>query len=224
MLSADQKQVRVENKLGIAREGLPFIAISLGMTLIFGLIGWSILFILAALLTIFVAGFFRDPQRQPDVPENAVLAPADGKIIKIEYLPESRNPLGKPAHKISIFMSVFNVHVNRNPVDGEVARIQYFPGKFLSANLDKASASNERNQITINTKSGNCIVLIQIAGLIARRIACWIKEGEEVIAGKRFGLIRFGSRLDVYVAEECRILAREEQRTRAGKTIIAYLP
>ncbi len=224
MLSATQKKERIENKLRIAREGLPFIAISLGLTLIFGLLVWIVFFILFALISIFVIGFFRDPQRQQEVPVDAVLAPADGRIIRIEHLPDNQNPLGRPARKISIFMSVFNVHVNRNVVNGRVMRIQYLPGKFLSANLDKASAGNERNQLTLETQSGQRIVVVQIAGLIARRIACWVNEGEEVVAGQRFGLIRFGSRLDVYLAEECRIPVQKAQRTRAGQTIIAYMP
>ena len=224
MLSTAQKKERIENNLRIAREGLPFIAISLGLTLIFGLLGWLLLFILFVLISIFVIGFFRDPQRQQNVPVDAILAPADGRIIRIEHLPADQNPLGWPARKISIFMSVFNVHVNRNVANGRVMRIQYFPGKFLSANLDKASAGNERNQLTLETQSGHRIVVVQIAGLIARRIACWVNEGEEVVAGQRFGLIRFGSRLDVYLAEEYRIPVQKGHRTRAGQTIIAYRP
>ncbi|RPI77712.1 MAG: phosphatidylserine decarboxylase family protein [Desulfobacteraceae bacterium] len=224
MLSTAQKKERIENKLRIAREGLPFIAIALGLTLIFGLLHWFVLFFLFALISIFVIGFFRDPQRQQNVPTDAVLAPADGWIVRIEHLPADQNPLGRPAQKISIFMSVFNVHVNRNAVSGRVTRIQYFPGKFLSAHLDKASAGNERNQLILETPGGQSIVVVQIAGLIARRIVCWVNEGEEVIAGQRFGLIRFGSRLDVYLPEECRIPVQKNQRTRAGLTIIGYLP
>ena len=224
MLSTTQKKERIENKFGIAREGLPFIAISLGLTLIFGLLGWMVFFILFVLISIFVIGFFRDPQRQQNVPVDAILAPADGRIIRIEHLPADQNPLSRPARKISIFMSVFNVHVNRNAVSGRVIQIQYFPGKFLSAHLDKASDGNERNQLTLETPGGQRIVVVQIAGLIARRIVCWVNEGEEVIAGRRFGLIRFGSRLDVYLAEEYRIPVQKGHRTRAGQTIIAYRP
>ena len=143
--------------------------------------------------------FFRDPERvQPNIP-NAVLTPADGRILAVKQIDHSNNPLGAPGLKISIFMSVFNVHVNRIPVGGSIEKIDYHAGQFFSANLDKASEQNENNRVTLRTPDAQKIVVIQIAGLIARRIVCWITEGDRVDRGQRFGLIRFGSRLEAFL-------------------------
>ena len=153
----------------------------------------------------------------------AILTPADGKIIDIKVLDNDVNPLGESAVKVSIFMSIFSVHVNRIPVSGRIAKIDYHPGDFFSANLDKASEQNEKNQITLQTDQGPKIVFVQIAGLVARRIACWIKEGDRVQSGQRCGLIRFGSRLDVYVPQNSRIIGKRHQKVKAGETILGYL-
>ena len=193
------------------------------LVFVFSYLGFLILSGFAVILTLFTLFFFRDPDRNNTVPDKAVLTPADGKIIQIQHLENDNNPLGEPAVKISIFMSVFNVHVNRIPMDGTIKDITYYPGKFFSANLDKASEQNERNSVTLQTRDSRNIVFIQIAGLIARRIVCWVKKGDNMQAGQRFGLIRFGSRLEVYLPVDTRITARLHQKVRAGETIIAYL-
>jgi len=133
------------------------------------------------------------------------------------------NPLGQPSIKVSIFMNIFNVHVNRIPFGGTIKKISYHPGKFLSANLDKASEQNENNRVTLETVDSREILVIQIAGLIARRIACWVEKGDNVKTGQRFGLIRFGSRLEVFLPEDSRIVARVRQKVKAGETVIGYL-
>ena len=185
--------------------------------------GLLILSGLAVILTLFTLFYFRDPDRNNTIPDKAVLTPADGKIIQIQDIENDNNPLGEPAVKISIFMSVFNVHVNRIPMDGTIKDITYYPGKFFSANLDKASEQNERNRITLQTHDSRNIVFIQIAGLIARRIVCWVKKGDNMQAGQRFGLIRFGSRLEVYLPGDTWITTRLHQKVSAGETIIGYL-
>lgn len=213
---------RIYNKWPLAKEGLPFVLLGCALIFVFSFLGLLILSGLAILLTLFTLFFFRDPDRNHTVPDKAVLTPADGKIIQIQHI-ENNNPLGKPAVKISIFMSVFNVHVNRIPVDGIIKDITYQPGKFFSANLDKASEQNERNSISLQTRDSHEIIFIQIAGLIARRIACWVNKGDKMQAGQRFGLIRFGSRLEVYLPGDSQITVRVHQKVTAGKTIIGFL-
>jgi phosphatidylserine decarboxylase len=206
----------------IVREGFPFI-IPLGIfTLIFSFFGiiWvaSIFFI----ATCFVAWFFRNPERQFADGAKAVISPADGEIIKIEKVME-RDFLKGPAQKISVFMNVFDVHVNRMPYSGTVGAIEYNKGKFFSANLDKASELNERNTVLIKTDDGEKILTVQVAGLIARRIECWVKEGMHVRKGERFGLIRFGSRLEVFLPPDAIISAGVGDKVRAGETLIGWL-
>ena len=152
-----------------------------------------------------------------------MLTPADGRIIQIQHIDDVNNPLGEPAVEISIFMSVFNVHVNRIPIEGTIKDITYNPGKFFSAHLDKAAEQNENNRITLQTSTSRKIVFIQIAGLIARRIVCWVKAADHMQAGQRFGLIRFGSRLDVYLPSDTQVMCQLRQKVSAGKTIIGYL-
>jgi phosphatidylserine decarboxylase len=136
---------------------------------------------------------------------------------------EKISPLGQPSIKVSIFMNVFNVHVNRIPIEGTIKKISYHPGKFLSADLDKASEQNENNRITMETVDGREILVIQIAGLVARRIACWVDKGDTVKTGQRFGLIRFGSRLEVFLPADSKIIAQVRQKVKAGETVIGYL-
>lgn len=180
----------------IAREGWPYLGGAIGVALIvtvyFGL--WSIPFWLIAL---FVLQFFRDPPRTvPDNP-NAVVSPADGRVVVVE---KAQDPYaGRQALKISVFMNVFNVHSNRAPVDGKIEDIQYFPGKFINADLDKASTENERNALTITAFNGQTVTCVQVAGLIARRILCYVEAKETLKKGQRYGFIRFGSRVDVYL-------------------------
>ena len=214
---------RVYNKWPLAKEGLPFVLLGCALVVVFSYLGLLILSGFSVILTLFTLFFFRDPDRNNTIPDKAVLTPADGKIIQIQHIENDNNPLGEPAVKISIFMSVFNVHVNRIPMAGTIKDITYYPGKFFSANLDKASEQNERNRITLQTRDSRDIVFVQIAGLIARRIVCWVKKGEDMQAGQRFGLIRFGSRLEVYLPGDTRITARLHQKVSAGETIIGHL-
>lgn len=224
MAQSKLERTRIYNRLPVAREGLPFIITGCLVTLILFLSGLRVLPVFAALFTLFTVYFFRDPDREPEIQERAVLSPADGKIIDIREFEDEHNPFGEPTLRVSIFMSVFNVHVNRVPVSGKITKISYHPGKFFSANLDKASSENENNKITMETDDGRRLMTVQIAGLIARRIVCWIKENDQVIAGNRFGLIRFGSRLDVYFPRNSEITVRHHQKVRAGETNLGYLP
>jgi phosphatidylserine decarboxylase len=205
----------------IHSEGYPFIGgfalISLVLFWLWAPLGW-----IGTLLTIWCALFFRDPVRVTPVREGIVVAPADGRISMItRVLPPAELGLGdRPLPRISIFMSVFNCHVNRSPVAGRIDRIAYRPGKFINAELDKASEDNERNSLVISTSNGR-IGVTQIAGLVARRIVSFVREGQTIGAGERFGLIRFGSRLDVYLPEGTSPLVAEGQTAIAGETILA---
>ena len=192
-------------------------------TLLFLYLGIVVLTVLTGVLSLFTIFFFRDPVRETQVADKSILTPADGKILEIQHLKGDNNPLGEPAVKVSVFMSLFSVHVNRVPIGGKILAILYNPGKFLSANLNKASEQNENNRITLQTGDGRRIVFVQIAGLIARRIVCWIKEGDHVRTGQRFGLIRFGSRLDLYLPYDTRIIVKPFHKVKAGKTILGYL-
>jgi len=224
MGSSTTEERRIHNRIGIAREGFPFVGIGLAMTLLFFFLSLTSLTIVAGALTLFVLYFFRDPDRVAEVQEKAVLTPADGKVLGVWTLESGGNPLGTRAVKVSVFMSLFDVHVNRIPTEGKIAGVSYRPGAFFAANLDKASEKNEQNAVTLDTRSGRRIVFVQIAGLIARRIACWVREGDEVQAGQRFGLIRFGSRVDVFLPEGSRVMVQRRQKVKAGETIIGYLP
>ena len=215
---------RINNKLPVAKEGIPFIVISGGLTFLFVCTGSFLISILAGIIFLFIIFFFRDPKRSPaSDSSDAVLTPADGTILEVLHLKGSDNPLGQPAIKVSIFMSIFNVHVNRIPIRGTIEKITYHPGKFFSANLDKASKQNEKNEIGLQTPDAKKIVFVQIAGLIARRIACWVEKGDRVNAGQRFGLIRFGSRLEVYMPEGSKTTIQVRQNVKAGETVIGYL-
>lgn len=206
----------------IVDEGLPFIIPLVGATAAAFLFGFNLGGPVLLGLTTFVVCFFRNPQRT--TPENGrlVISPADGRVIRIEEATSDEQP-GRTFQKISIFMNVFNVHVNRIPCSGEVRFIRYRAGKFLSADLDKASAQNERNIVLLRTADGIEIIMVQIAGLIARRIVCWLKEGMQVSSGERFGLIRFGSRVELFLPTESKILVRTGDKVRAGETPIGEL-
>ncbi len=187
------------------------------------LLDWGWLAIVFACLTLFVLYFFRDPAREIQAPEKAVLTPADGTILAVEELSEAESPLGRQSLKVSVFMSIFNVHVNRAPVSGVVKKIAYTPGKFLAAHLDKASRFNENNALTLETSDKKLILMVQIAGLIARRIVCWVRVGDHLNAGQRFGLIRFGSRVDLYLPHDTEIVVAPKAKVKAGQTILGYL-
>jgi phosphatidylserine decarboxylase len=214
---------RIHNPWPVAREGIPFILTGVIILCVSVLVGNAFLVVAAALLSLFVAAFFRDPERGAHASGNAILTPADGRIISIEPVGDRRSPLGEPTVKISIFMSVFNVHVNRVPVSGQISEIEYRPGRFFSAHLSKASEENECNRIALQTVTGGHVVFVQIAGLIARRIVCWVREGDDVRAGQRFGLIRFGSRVDLYLPDSAQIKVQPRQKVKAGETILGYL-
>jgi phosphatidylserine decarboxylase len=204
-------------------EGYPFIgAFALASLILFWL--WTPLGWLGTLLTLWCAYFFRDPPRVTSVSDRLVVSPADGRISLVaNALPPPELALGTtPLPRVSIFMSVFDCHVNRAPVSGRIERIVYTPGKFLNADLDKASEDNERNALVIAGAAGR-IGVVQIAGLIARRIVCWVKDGQEIGAGERIGMIRFGSRVDVYLPAGTVPLVSGGQTSLAGETIIAEL-
>jgi phosphatidylserine decarboxylase len=222
-MSSDVEKTKINNKLPVAREGIPFIVLGLFPTILFTLLRLDILAFLAGSLTLFIIFFFRDPTRRSQVSEKTVLTPADGTILRVQHFEDSDNPLDEPSIKISVFMSVFNVHVNRIPIMGKISEIVYHSGKFFSAHLDKASDKNEKNLITLETGDGRKIVFVQIAGLIARRIACWIKEGDYVKTGQRFGLIRFGSRLDIYLPKDTRVTVQPRDKVKAGETVLGHL-
>ncbi len=205
----------------IAREGWPFLAIAVAVSLAVGFFlgwWWSLPFWAAAL---FILQFFRDPPRQaPDDPL-AVVAPADGRIVVIG---KAHDPyLKREAQKISVFMNVFNVHSNRAPVDGVVKEKWYFPGHFLNAALDKASLDNERSALWIRTPDGQDVTCVQIAGLIARRILCYVEPGAELRKGERFGFIRFGSRVDVYLPLDANVDAAFGDKVYAAESLLARL-
>lgn len=205
----------------IHQEGYPFIgAFALASLILFWI--WTPLGWIGCLLTVWCALFFRDPVRVTPVREGIVVSPADGRVSMIApAVPPAEMGLGnEPLMRISIFMSVFNCHVNRSPVAGKIERIAYRPGKFINAELDKASEDNERNALVIVTPAGR-IGVVQIAGLVARRIVSFVREGQTVGAGERFGLIRFGSRLDVYLPEGGKALVSEGQTAIAGETVLA---
>jgi phosphatidylserine decarboxylase len=203
-------------------EGYPFIGgLALVSLVLFWL--WSPLGWLATAATLWCAYFFRDPQRVTPVRDGIVVAPADGRVSRLaNAVPPKELDLGERAlPRISIFMSVFDCHVNRSPLDGRIERIVYRAGAFLSADLDKASEDNERNAFVIATGTGQRIAVIQIAGLVARRIVAFVREGEAVGAGQRIGMIRFGSRVDVYLPMGARVLVAEGQTAIAGETVLA---
>jgi phosphatidylserine decarboxylase len=205
-------------------EGYPFVGgfafASIVLLWLWPPLGW-----LATLLTVWCAYFFRDPPRVTPVRDGIVVSPADGRVSQVvNAVPPKELELGeRPLPRVSIFMSVFDCHINRSPVTGRIERIVYRPGKFLSADLDKASEDNERNAFVIVMPNGRRIAAVQIAGLVARRIVPFAREREAVAAGQRIGMIRFGSRVDVYLPEGTRPLAAEGQTAIAGETVIADL-
>jgi phosphatidylserine decarboxylase len=205
----------------IAREGWPFLGIAVVVSLAVAFFlgwGWSIPFWVAAL---FVLQFFRDPPRTVPADPRAVVSPADGRIVSVG---KARDPwLERDALKVSVFMNVFNVHSNRSPVDGVVKERWYFPGGFFNAALDKASLENERNALWLQTRDGRDVTCVQIAGLIARRILCYVGGGAELSRGQRFGFIRFGSRVDVYLPLDAKLEAAIGDKVYAAETILAWL-
>jgi phosphatidylserine decarboxylase len=205
----------------IAREGWLFVGIAVVAALLLGYFvgwGWSLPLWLVAL---FILQFFRDPSRNvPDDPA-AVVSPADGRVVEVSRVQDPY--VKREALKVSVFMNVFNVHSNRSPVDGVVHERWYFPGGFLNAALDKASLENERNALWLRTREGHDVTCVQVAGLIARRILCYVGAGAELSRGQRFGFIRFGSRVDVYLPPDAEVKAAIGEKVYAAESVLAWL-
>jgi phosphatidylserine decarboxylase len=205
----------------IAREGWPFLAIAVGVAAVATWVApwWSVPLWLAAL---FVLQFFRDPARPVPEGEGLVLSPADGRIVQVGSARDEY--LARDAVKLSVFMNVFNVHSNRAPVDGTVENVWYFPGSFVNADLDKASVENERSAMHLRTAAGHDVTVVQVAGLIARRILCYAGKGDRLARGQRYGFIRFGSRVDVYLPPGSRPRVAIGDKVSATSTVLAELP
>ncbi len=205
-------------------EGIKFVAIfaaiTLGLFLIADVLGW-----IGVGLTVWCYYFFRDPERVTPIEDGLIISPADGVISLIEPAvpPAELGMAAVPLTRVSVFMNVFNCHVNRTPVSGEITAVAYRPGKFFNASLDKASVDNERNSLRIRMRDGRDLAVVQIAGLVARRIVCFVQPGAELHSGDRFGLIRFGSRLDVYLPDGVEPRVQIGQTMIAGETVLAEL-
>ena len=206
----------------IVKEGFPFLGIGAGVTLLLGLVGWTVVAVAAAGLTLFAAWFFRNPARVIPQGPGLVVAPGDGTVIAIEEEFESRF-LKDRSVRLTIFLNVFDVHVNRIPCEGVVEDIQYQRGAFLLASNPEATLKNEQNALFLRTAQGAKVLCVQVAGLIARRIVCWLSPGERVMRGERFGLIRFGSRMDTYLPLGTELKVAVGQRVKGGETIVGVL-
>jgi len=205
----------------IAKEGLPFLIPFALITVFFLVMEWNLLTFLGIFITLFIAFFFRNPKRRIPSLENIILSPADGKIIHVGECEEDRF-LKKKALKVSIFMSIFDVHLNRAPVSGRVLQKSYHPGRFLVANAEKSSLLNEQNAMILETEDRLKILLIQIAGFVARRIVCYAKADDTLRRGEIFGMVRFGSRVDLYLPTEVKTIVRIGQHVKGGESIIGY--
>jgi phosphatidylserine decarboxylase len=203
----------------MARDGYRFLAPPLIVGIIAGALGWTGTAVVFLLLAALVAYFFRDPERKPPADPNAVVSPADGRVMEVVNEPFD----GQPGQRISIFLAVWNVHVNRAPMSGTVQKVEYRPGKFYAAMRSRASIENEQNVFYLDTQRGR-VVFKQIAGWIARRVVSWKSAGDSLATGERIGLIRFGSRMDVWLPPGAKILARPGQKVAAGESILAQWP
>src|SRR5262245_27539483 len=207
----------------VHREGWRFVAMAAAVTLILYWFGLEFLALLALVVTMWCAYFFRDPDRVTPLRSSLVISPADGRITAIESVvpPPELDLTREAVTRISVFMNVFDVHINRSPVDARIGHIAYVPGKFLNADLDKASTDNERQALTLELDDGRKLGVVQIAGLVARRIVKFVNDGDMMKAGERFGLIRFGSRVDVFLPKGVSALVLVGQRAVAGETVFA---
>ena len=210
-----------QNQWPIAKEGFLFLIPAVLLTVILGIMGWRVWMSLGILLSLFIAYFFRNPRRKIPNLQNIVLSPADGRVVYVGEC-EENHYLKEKALRVSIFMSLFDVHINRVPVSGKVLERSYLPGRFLPANVEKASLLNERNALILETEDRFKILLIQIAGFVARRIVCYAKVGDLLRKGEIFGLIRFGSRVDLYLPPEVKPIVRVGQHVKGGESIIGY--
>ncbi|MDY6987414.1 MAG: phosphatidylserine decarboxylase family protein [Thermodesulfobacteriota bacterium] len=211
-----------ERLIPMASEGFLPIAVSAFVTVYLGALGFGVVALFFGAVTVFLAFFFRDPERETPEQAGVVVSPADGKVVEVGVVQGSEFA-SEEALKISVFMTVFNVHVNRIPADGKIAEISYHPGKFFSANLDKASRDNERNAVTLEMEDGRRFTVVQVAGLIARRIVCKVHEGDRLKRGERFGMICFGSRLDVYLPSDTRPAVALGDKVLAGVSVLGHL-
>ena len=205
----------------IAKEGLPFLIPFALLTLVFVGMGWTVLTFVGILFTLFIAFFFRNPKRTIPPFENVILSPADGRVVHVGECEEERF-LKKRTLKVSIFMSLFDVHLNRSPVSAKVAEKSYHPGRFLVASAEKSSLLNEQNALILETEDRFKILLIQIAGFVARRIVCYANTDDTLRKGEIFGLIRFGSRVDLYLPTEVKPMVKVGQHVTGGESIIGY--
>ena len=205
-----------------AKEGTPFIGAAVGVTLLAGWLGWTILAVGWAILTLFVAWFFRNPHRVVPQGSRLVVASGDGKVIAIEEEFEPRF-MKERSIRVTIFLNVFDVHINRIPCEGVVENVQYQPGLFLVASRSDATLRNEQNALMIRTAQGAKVLCVQVAGLIARRIVCWISPGDRAVCGERYGLIRFGSRMDTFLPVGTAIKVAVGDRVKGGETILGEL-
>ena len=210
-------------QIPVAREGYPFIVFTAFATFISALLGYEFIAVILLFLTGFVFYFFRDPERVIPDADDAVVSPADGKVILVEKIFDDRF-LNEHVYKVSIFMSIFDVHVNRLPFAGKVEKIQYAPGSFYAANTDQGGLANEHCAVILSIADNIRCAVVLVAGLVARRIVCWAEKGDIIKRGERFGLIRFGSRVDIYMPQQVQLEVRSGQRVRAGETIIGYIP
>ena len=215
-------QPPAESAFPVAKPGWPLIFGAAFATLVFALLDLTLPALLGLAGTFFLAAFFRDPDRTVPTAANLVVSPADGRVVTAETVAET-DYLDGPRLKISVFMNVFNVHVNRIPYEGTVRRVAYHPGKFLAAHLDKASRENEHNAVFVETPDGRMVCTVQIAGLVARRILCGVREGDSVSRGRRFGMICLGSRLDIYLPPDTSPSVKVGDRVRAGTSVIGTL-
>jgi phosphatidylserine decarboxylase len=206
----------------IVREGLPFVAAAGTPAVAAGALGWTGLAAAFGAVALFTAWFFRNPKRSAPKSDRAVVAPGDGKIVEISEEPEPRFLKDKSV-RVSIFLNIFDVHVNRIPCDGMVEQVAYQPGRFLVASRPEATLQNEQNALLIRAARGAKVLCVQIAGLIARRIVCWVAPGETVACGERFGLIRFGSRMDVYLPVGTKLSVKVGDHVKGGETLLGEL-
>ena len=207
----------------VAKAGYPLIMAAAFVTLIFALLGMTVPALLGVVVAFCFCGFFRDPDRVIPEQTGGIVSPADGKVIVVDTIDSTPFFSGR-CKKISIFMSVFNVHVNRIPFDAEIEKVRHHPGKFFAANLDKASSQNEHNAVFVRTPDDKSICVVQVAGLIARRIICYVQPGMQLARGQRYGLICFGSRLDVYLPDDTEIKVAVGDKVKAGATLIGQFP
>lgn len=203
----------------LAPEGIPFLFLATLATVIFALAEWVIVSCVGLAVVAFILNFFRDPERVIPQEKDIVVAPADGRVVRVTSMVDPVH--GVPRMAVCIFMNVFNVHVNRTPVAGTVRQMRYIPGKFFNASLDKASTDNERCIMDLEGEDGGRFTVVQIAGLIARRIIDWVRPGDGLPRGVRFGMIRFGSRVDLYLPPDYEPVIQEGEYTVAGQTVVA---